>query len=134
MLAVTGVCFEGGKLLLVRDNHGFWAGVGGWVEPGESPEDALRREVKEELGVEAKVTHVLRPFIAWNVSSAEDPVNFLLFVYGMRVNSNDFALQEGEVTAVQWVPEKEWSELDMLPYVRALFDDRIAEWMRASAQ
>jgi len=133
MLAVTGVCFESGKLLLVRDNHGFWGGVGGWVEPGESPEDALRREVKEELGVEAEVTHVLRPFIAWHVSSAEDPVSFLLFVYGMRVNSNNFALQEGEITGVQWVAEKEWSELDMLPYVRALFDDRIAEWMGASA-
>jgi 8-oxo-dGTP pyrophosphatase MutT (NUDIX family) len=133
MLAVAGVCFEGGKLLLVRDSQGFWAGVGGWIEPGETPEDALRREVKEELGVEAEVTHPLRPFIAWNVSGDQDPVNFLLFVYGMRLESRDFRLQEGEVSGAMWAGPDEWPELDMLPYVRALFDDRIAEWMSASA-
>src|SRR2546427_13235770 len=106
MLAVAGVCFENGKLLLVRDNQGFWAGVGGWIEPGESPESALVREVKEELGVEAAVTHVLRPFIAWNVSGAQDPVSFLLFVFGMRVNSRDFRVEEGEVTGVMWAAQE----------------------------
>jgi len=133
MLAVAGVCFENGKLLLVRDNQGFWAGVGGWIEPGESPESALLREVKEELGVEAEVTQVLRPFIAWNVAGAHDPVSFLLFIYGMRVNSRDFRVQDGEVTGVMWATPEEWSELDMLPYVRALFDARIGEWVDASA-
>ncbi len=29
----------------------FWCPVGGGIEPGESPEDAARREVKEETGL-----------------------------------------------------------------------------------
>ncbi len=131
MLAVAGVCVEDGKLLLVRDTHGFWAGVGGWIEPGESPEDALVREVKEELGVGAEVIRVLKPFIAWKVNNDPDPVSFLLFVFGVRLHSHDFVLQDAEITDIRWAGQNEWPKLEMLPYVRALFDDRIGEWMTA---
>ena len=31
-------------------NHGKWIGVGGKFEPGESPEECMRREVREETG------------------------------------------------------------------------------------
>ncbi|HSE08986.1 MAG TPA: NUDIX domain-containing protein [Nocardioidaceae bacterium] len=33
--------------------EGFWACPGGGVDPGESPEGALRRELTEELGLES---------------------------------------------------------------------------------
>ena len=36
------------------ENKDKWIGVGGKFEPGESPEDCLRREVREETGLELR--------------------------------------------------------------------------------
>lgn len=129
MLAVAGVAVERGRILLVRDSHGFWAGPGGWVEPGESPEDALLREVREELGVIGKVTGALRPFIEWNVARSAEPVSFLLFVLRLRLDSREFTLQADEVTDARWFGPDEWTDVPMLPYVRSLFDERVDEWL-----
>ena len=55
---VAGALMSGGKVLLVKRSPsrayypGVWDLFGGHVESGESLEDALRREVHEELGVE----------------------------------------------------------------------------------
>jgi 8-oxo-dGTP diphosphatase len=48
---------KGELLLQLRDEEaptapGFWAFFGGGIEKGESPEEAVRREAEEELGIE----------------------------------------------------------------------------------
>ena len=42
-----------------RNEAGFWSKPGGGVEFGEKIEDALKREIKEELGVEVEITKFL---------------------------------------------------------------------------
>ena len=56
----ASLCYieRGGKyLMLLRNkkpddpNEGKWIGVGGKLEPGESPADCARREIREETGL-----------------------------------------------------------------------------------
>lgn len=55
LVAVSALIHRRGKILLVRraapPNSGRWALPGGLVEVGESLEDALEREMREELGI-----------------------------------------------------------------------------------
>ena len=47
---------EEGKILLVNSPWRGWEYPGGLIEPGESFEAALKREVREESGVEVEIT------------------------------------------------------------------------------
>lgn len=55
-IGVYGVTIEEDKILLIRQKFGPYAGMfdfpGGGIEFGESPEQALRREFIEEVGME----------------------------------------------------------------------------------
>ena len=46
-------------LLCHRRDYDLWNLPGGAVGPGESPWDALIREIKEETGLKAKPTHLV---------------------------------------------------------------------------
>ncbi len=58
-LTVDGLLIENGKILLVKRNidpfKGDWVIPGGHVEFGETVEDALVREMKEELGISVRI-------------------------------------------------------------------------------
>lgn len=49
---VRGAVFDSGKVLLVKErSDGLWTLPGGWVDIGESPRQAVEREVTEETGL-----------------------------------------------------------------------------------
>ncbi len=48
--AVKGVCVDGEKILLMKSNRGDYTFPGGGVEAGESHQEAIMREIKEETG------------------------------------------------------------------------------------
>lgn len=59
VLAVDGIILEKGEVLLVRRAHhpciGSWTLPGGHVDYGERVEEAIKREMKEEVGVPVKI-------------------------------------------------------------------------------
>jgi 8-oxo-dGTP diphosphatase len=53
--SVSIFCRHEGEILLVRHRRlGTWLPVGGEVEPGETPLEAARRELREETGLEGR--------------------------------------------------------------------------------
>ena len=62
LIGVGAVIVENGKILLVRrvndPNKGKWSVPGGLVRAGERLEEALKREIMEELGVEIETGDV----------------------------------------------------------------------------
>jgi mutator protein MutT len=65
-LGVGALIFEHGNLLLVERAKdplkGYWSLPGGIVEAGEKLEDAIRREVQEETGLEVESLSVFEIF------------------------------------------------------------------------
>ncbi|MDX9958430.1 MAG: NAD(+) diphosphatase [Spirochaetia bacterium] len=56
--AILAVVRKDGKLLLARNTRsttGFWSLIAGFVEPGETFEECVKREVMEEVGIEVEV-------------------------------------------------------------------------------
>lgn len=62
--AVAGILHRNDKILIAerpqgKPYSGFWEFPGGKIEPHESGEQALIRELHEELGIEVKLTQLL---------------------------------------------------------------------------
>lgn len=115
-LMVGAVVRDGdGRVLLLRNQWSRgWMGPGGTVEPGESLREAVRREIREESGVEARVE---RPLAAER-QRFEHPADPALSVVGWYVTFEAVATEPsltddpgvaGEtIEAVDWfetVPE-----------------------------
>lgn len=87
---------------------GGWEFPGGKIEDGESPEDALKREIMEELGIEIKVGDMIDTI-------EYDYPNFHLSMdcFLAEIVSGDLVLKEHE--DAKWLTKEELDTVDWLP-------------------
>ena len=101
-----------------------WEFPGGKMEPGEGPEEALRRELHEELGVEVEVGQIYEV-----LAHAYPSFDLLMLVYPCRlVGEGNPELRE--VADMAWVKPLEMRAFDILaadaPLVERLIEEGIA--------
>ncbi|MEU6081504.1 (deoxy)nucleoside triphosphate pyrophosphohydrolase [Streptomyces sp. NPDC047108] len=122
-MVVGGAVLGGGRLLAARRSAppelaGRWELPGGKLEPGETPEAGLVRELREELGVE--VEPLARIPGAWPLKPG-----YVLWVWAAR-------LVAGEPRPLEDHDELRWLTPDRVDEVDWLDQDRpaVAEAMR----
>ena len=98
---VTAIVEHQGKIVLTR-NHGWppkWFGlVAGFLEKGETPEDGIIREIKEELNLEGKIDHFIGYYSFFKM-------NQLLLAFYVRAEG-EIAISEELAEIKQVLPEK----------------------------
>lgn len=115
---------DSGRVLVLRTPDGAWTLPAGQVEPGESPRDAVVREVREELALEVTATRLLDVFggAAWRVTYANgDEVEYMVSVFACDVASGSLTCDGDEIAEAHWVPGQHVPSLLTLPYPVSLF-------------
>ena len=116
--AVRALCLDdAGRVLLVRFQHPvsgdvWWATVGGGVDAGEADEEALRREVREEAGLEefelGPVVHTREHTFPWDRRLLHQRERFYLVRVSEHEPKPTIDLRPEGVTDVRW-----WSRAEL---------------------
>ncbi|MBD3917946.1 NUDIX hydrolase [Paenibacillus sp. PR3] len=106
-VSAGGLIVRDNKVLLVKVTYGANKGLrmlpGGFVEEGESFEEAAVREVKEETGIHA----VPKRLIGVRTGLKEQPngsEHGIYFIFEMEAISGDLAADGAEISEVKYVP------------------------------
>ncbi len=103
-LAASAACFREGKVLIAkRIRPPLWSLPGGRIEPGESPEEAAARELKEETGVEAEIVGLAgEREVTLKDEGGGIAARFRIFAYAARWRAGE-AKPGPEASEVAWV-------------------------------
>ncbi|MBR3935513.1 MAG: NUDIX hydrolase [Oscillospiraceae bacterium] len=123
---VAGIAVQNGKVLLQKPtNEDFYAFPGGHVEFGETNEETLIREFKEEIGADISVKElkwVAEAFFPWGKS----PCHQICLYYAIEIIDEDIP-KDGMFMAKEhiegrnfdlefhWVPIEETDRIEMYP-------------------
>ena len=107
---------DAGRILLALWNEGAvpaWTLPGGGVEPGETPEDAAVREVREETGYDVELVRLLGEDhftvpAGERLDGASRPLVSLRLVYEARIVGGELTAEVGGTTdEAAWIPIEE---------------------------
>ena len=112
IISVGALIKKNEKYLIARRANvslaGYWEFPGGRVEEGESDEDALKRELKEELNISAKVNS----FFSSNLHEFPN-CKLLRKIYNVDIKDINFELSVHD--EIKWITLDEMKNYDFAP-------------------
>jgi len=120
IIVVAVITNETGEILLAKRHqpetpeiHGKWEFAGGGVDFGEDPTEALKRECREEIGVEIEVVRLL-PKIISDIQKFNngDQWQVLVLSYECKIISGSPKPSDEEISEVKFFPIDEIQKLD----------------------
>ena len=116
---VAAIIIEQGKVFATQRGYGEfkdgWEFPGGKIEPGETPEAAIVREIKEELDTEIEVVKLLD-----TVEYDYPQFHLSMDCFICRIKSGNLVLKEHE--AAKWLAKENLDSVDWLPADLSLVD------------
>ena len=94
---------------------GFWEFPGGKMEEGETPQEALKREIMEELGIEIKVGELIT-----KIEYDYPTFHLSMDCFFVEIISGDLILKEHE--DAKWLTKEELDSVNWLPADIILID------------
>lgn len=103
-----------GKFLLVQRSEnddifpGYWQNMGGKVEIGETVEEAIAREMMEEVGLELELTPIFLHSYSWKKDDSSPTKLGLIFLVDLKNNFEDYQVNLcDELEKYGWYSQKE---------------------------
>jgi len=121
-IVVAVIKNEKGEILIARRNqpdipeeHNKWELIGGGIDFGETPEQALKREVKEEAGLDIEVVRLL-PKIFTQTWYGQNPERHIIMLnYECRILGGELKAGDEEISELKFVKPEIVKDLDGLP-------------------
>ncbi|MGW0806739.1 NUDIX domain-containing protein [Nonomuraea sp. NPDC002799] len=119
--SASGFVFDdAGRLLVARHGDvGLWGAPGGGIDPDERPEDAVVRELREELGIGIEVRGLIGVYGGPEFRTLYPnghQVGYVIAVYGATLVSGVPEPDGDEITDCRWVTEQELPGLRTTPW------------------
>jgi 8-oxo-dGTP diphosphatase len=115
---VSGLVVRDGKVLLIRRGKepflDHWSLPGGGVEPGETLRDAVKREVREETGLEVEVGRVA------GYREGFEPVHHIIIAFHVDVVGGEMCAGDDAVEC-EFVDPKDLYSRDVTPGLEDVF-------------
>ncbi|MDD2968107.1 MAG: 8-oxo-dGTP diphosphatase MutT [Clostridia bacterium] len=109
---VAAIIRENNKIFATQRGYGDfkdgWEFPGGKIEPGETPQEALIREIKEELDTDIEVGGLID-----TIEYDYPQFHLSMDCFWCSVTSGDLVLKEHE--AARWLSKTELFDVDWLP-------------------